>query len=110
METNTFPTISSIGAQIRTLRKANGTSLQKLADDAGMSVRRLQAIESGAATDIRLTTLCFLAKALDVPTCKLLAHDGCASQAACSDIALDSVRSTYQALGEALAPILGASR
>ncbi|WP_431981520.1 helix-turn-helix domain-containing protein [Streptomyces qinglanensis] len=61
-----------IGSRLRKVRKRRGMSQTDLADAAGLSVSLISKVEQGEKRDVRLETAHQLAKALDVPTTRLL--------------------------------------
>lgn len=63
--------LGALGQQIRTLREARRWSLNRLAEEAGLSVPAVRNIESGAA-EPRLMTVLALAEALDEPIDRLI--------------------------------------
>jgi transcriptional regulator with XRE-family HTH domain len=63
---NPPPALSGIGAAVRAARERRGWSRETLAHHAGLSWSAITQIESGRRTDIRLSTLFALARALGV--------------------------------------------
>jgi transcriptional regulator with XRE-family HTH domain len=63
--------VSDTGDRIRELRTERGLSQKTLADESGLTVRGLSAIEAGRAP-VGLTEIAFLADALGVPPRDLL--------------------------------------
>lgn len=61
----------AIGERVRTLRHELGWSQEQLAEEAGVAQGTLSRIENGHV-DMRLVTLGFVAKALNIPVTELL--------------------------------------
>lgn len=70
-----MPEHSDIGATLEAVRKRRGLSKQALADRSHVSLSTIRAIERGDVQTIRMETARRLAKALHVPTTRLLHRD-----------------------------------
>jgi transcriptional regulator with XRE-family HTH domain len=66
------PEIRYVGANVARLRKKAGLNQAELAEATGISVVALSKIESGAVTDVYLSTLVRLARALETKPAVLL--------------------------------------
>lgn len=70
-----MPEQTDIGATLAQLRKRRGMTQHQLATSAGVSVRAVRAAEQGETESMRMETARRLAKALKVPTTRLLQRD-----------------------------------
>lgn len=78
-------TDTPIGERLSELRKRRGMSQQALADAASVSVRAVRTAEQGETETMRMETARRLAKALRVPTTRLLSRDAAPADAATVD-------------------------
>lgn len=68
-----MPEQTDIGARVRETRKRRGMTQRDLAATAGVSISLVRKLEQGERTDLRLETAHQLARALNVPTTRLVA-------------------------------------
>ncbi|WP_326808192.1 helix-turn-helix domain-containing protein [Streptomyces sp. NBC_01775] len=68
-------TDNHIGARVREVRKRRGMSQRDLADTAGLSLSLIRKLEQGDKQGVRLETAHMLARALDVPTTRLVSGE-----------------------------------
>lgn len=68
-------TDAHIGARVREARKRRGMSQRELADAAGLSLSLIRKLEQGEKRSVRLETAHTLARALDIPTTRLVTSE-----------------------------------
>ena len=61
---------------LREVRTSRGVGLRELSRMCGVSAKHLSDIENCIVRDMKLSTLCKIAKALQVDPCSLFAIDG----------------------------------
>jgi len=64
--------VDGLLGRLRALRSARGLTQEQLAERAGLTYKHYQAVEAGRKRDMRLSTLCRLAVALDLKPYQLL--------------------------------------